>query len=235
MQTKKIAIEIWSDIVCPFCFIGKKKMEKAVSRLNANEQVDIIWRSFQLDPDFPMNQSISTSEHLVQRKGYPLEQVNLMMGQLANQGKEYGIDFQFDKARSFNTIDAHRLIHWAKEENKSDELKEALMLYYFTEGFDLSITDNLMVVIEKVGLDVAKAKEVLTTNAYAEHVEQDITQARKLGVRGVPYFLINGKEHISGAQHDSVFENILTAALTDQKLADSGNPEGVCIANEECT
>ncbi len=234
MQPKKVTIEIWSDIVCPFCFIGKKKMELAIAKLKAEDKVEIIWRSFQLDPDFPMDSSISTNEYLVQRKGYPKEQVSTMTAQLTDQGKEYGINFQFKKARSFNTLNAHRLIQWAKNFGKSNELKEALMLNYFTEGLDLSITNNLMTVLEKVGLDIEKAKQILDSNDYKEAVEHDIFRSQELGIRGVPYFILNDKATISGAQNDSVFENILAAALKNIKPSKNGGQEGVCIPNEEC-
>lgn len=234
METKKVTIEIWSDIVCPFCYIGKKKMELAITTLQAEDKVDLIWRSFQLDPDFPMNTSVSTNDYLVQRKGYPKDQVTMMTAQLMDQGKAYGIDYQFDHARSFNTLNAHRMIQWAKNDGKSNELKEALMFSYFTEGVDLSVTNNLMTVIGKVGLDIEKAKQILETNAYTEDVEGDINRSRKLGVRGVPYFLINEEVTISGAQPDKTFENALAAALENLKLSDTNNPEGICTPNEGC-
>lgn len=234
MQNKKVIIEIWSDIVCPFCFLGKKKMELAIAKLKAEDKVEIIWRSFQLDPDFPMDSSISTNEYLIQRKGYPEEQVNIMTDQLTDQGKEYGIDFQFKKARSFNTLNAHRLIQWAKNFSKSNELKEALMLNYFTEGLDLSNTENLMAVVEKVGLDLEKAKQILDSNDYNEAVEHDISLSKKLGIRGVPYFIINDETTISGAQNDNVFENILAAALKNIIPLENEEQEGICIPNEKC-
>lgn len=234
MKTEKITIEIWSDIVCPFCFVGKKKMEKAIATLKAEDQVEIIWRSFQLDPDFPTGKSISTNEYLVQRKGYPKEQVARMTAQLVESGKGYGIDFNFDKARSFNTLNAHRLIHWANEEGKSNELKEALMISYFSEGLDLSVTENLLSVLENAGLDMTKAKEVLESDAYTAEVNQDISKARTLGVSGVPYFVLNGEAAISGAQNDEVFENTLAAALKNLKPEDDTRQEGICVPDEGC-
>jgi predicted DsbA family dithiol-disulfide isomerase len=213
VETEKVKIEIWSDIVCPYCFLGKKKMENAIAKLHAEDKVEIIWHSFQLDPDFPMDTSISTSEYLIERRGVPRKQVSQMTAQLVKQGRGYGIDFQFDKAHSFNTFDAHRLIQWAKKEDKSHELKEAFMINYFTHGLDLSVTENLMTIIEEVGLDAVKAKQILESNTYSEEVKHDINRSRQLGIRGVPFFLINGKASISGAQSDSVFEKELAAAL----------------------
>jgi protein disulfide-isomerase len=234
MQTKKITIEIWSDIVCPFCYIGKKKLETAIAKLDAVDQVKIIWHSFQLDPDFPMDTSISTNDYLVKRKGYPHQQVSTMIAQLVEQGKEYNIDFHFDKSRTFNTSDAHRLIQWAKSEGKSNEFKEALMLSYFTDGLDLSVTNNLLIVLEKVGLDLTKAKHILETNAYADDLARDIYEAQQLGIRGVPYFVINKNESISGAQSDKVFEITLAAALKSIIPSINGTKESICIPDEGC-
>jgi len=234
MDTEKINIEIWSDVVCPFCFIGKKKMEQTISKLNAEDKVELIWHSFQLDPDFPKDTSVPSTKHLSEKKGYPVEQIRGMYNQLVNQGKEYGIDFRFDNALSFNTLDAHRLIQWSKTLNKSNELKGAFMLAYFTKGADLSKQQNILNIIEEINLDTAKAKEILNSNEYEQEVEQDIYQARQLGIRGVPYFLINEKEVISGAQNDSVFETILSAALKEIKPAETISQEGICLPNGEC-
>ena len=234
MNTEKVKIEIWSDVVCPFCFIGKKKMEQAITKLNAEDKVEIIWHSFQLDPDFPKDTSVPSTKHLSEKKGYPVEQIKGMYTQLANQGKEYGIDFQFDIALSFNTLDAHRLIQWAKTVNKSNELKEEFMLAYFTNGADLSQQENILKVVSNVDLDTEKAKEILDTDAFAQEVEQDIYQSRQLGIRGVPYFLINEKEVISGAQNDKVFENVLSTALKNAKPKETTSQEGICLPNGEC-
>jgi len=234
MQNKKIKIEIWSDIVCPFCFIGKKKMDLAIAKLKLEDQVDLTWRSFQLDPDFPLNTSISTNEYLVQRKGYPQEQVNQMTSQLKEQGKTYNIDFQFEKARSFNTLDAHKLIKYAKKEGKSNELKESLMLNYFTNGIDLSKKENLLHIINQMGLDIEKAKQVIETKAYQEEIENDIIKAKHLGIRGVPYFLINEKLTISGAQQDNVFENVLVTTLKNLTSVENNIQGEVCSPDGDC-
>ncbi len=234
MSREKIKIEIWSDVVCPFCFIGKRKMEHAVTKLNAEDKLEIIWHSFQLDSNFPKNISVPSTKHLSEKKGYPVEQIKGMYHQLANQGKKYDIDFQFDNALSFNTLDVHRLIQWSKTLNKSNELKEAFMLAYFTNGVDLSQQESILKVLKNVGLDSVKGSAVLNSDDYKQKVEQDIYQSRQLGIRGVPHFLINEKEVISGAQNDSVFENILSAALTKMKPKEITSQEGICLPNGEC-
>jgi predicted DsbA family dithiol-disulfide isomerase len=234
MKTKKVTIDIWSDVVCPFCYIGKKKMELAIKNLKAENQVEIIWHSFQLDPNFPTDTSMSTNEYLVKRKGYPQYQVTMMTAQLVEQGKNYNIDFQFKKARSFNTLNTHRLIKWAKEYGKDNELKEALMLNYFSKGIDLSVNDSLIRIVEQVGLNGLTAIQMLETNQYQEAVQSDINQSQELGISGVPYFLINKKVTISGAQNDKVFENTLASALKDIEPLDNSSQEGICIPNKGC-
>tara|TARA_B100000508_G_scaffold141077_2_gene146006 strand:+ start:3298 stop:4113 length:816 start_codon:yes stop_codon:yes gene_type:complete len=234
MNIEKVKIEIWSDVVCPFCFIGKKKMEQAITNLNANDRVEVIWHSFQLAPDFPKDTSLPSTKYLSEKKGYPVKQIKAMYDQLAHQGKEYGIDFQFDNALSFNTLGVHRLIQWAKTVNKSTELKEGFMLAYFTDGIDLSQHENVLKVVEKIGLDTTKAKEILNSDEYMQQVEQDIYQSQQLGIRGVPYFLINEKEVISGAQSDEVFENVLRAALSKIESKETSSQQGICLPNGEC-
>lgn len=234
MNSEKVVVEIWSDVVCPFCYIGKKKMEKAVAKLGAQEKVEIIWHSFQLDPSFPKGTSTPSMQYLSQSKGLPLEQVNMMGAQLTQQAKAYDIDFRFDKAKSFNTWDAHRLIQWAKTLHKSNELKEAFMEAYFTNGIDLSNRENILAIVVKVGLNKEQASQILNSDAYTEEVQHDIYQSRQLGIRGVPYFLINETSAISGAQNDQVFENAISMALKELKTSSTQGPEGVCEPNGKC-
>jgi predicted DsbA family dithiol-disulfide isomerase len=206
---EKIKIDIWSDIVCPFCFIGKKKLEQAIAKLNLQDQVEMEWHSFQLDPDFPKGEAIPSSEYLAKRKNFPLEQINAIEQQLTANAKNYGIDFHFEKALSFNTLEVHRLWQWSKSFGKSSELKEALMLAYFTNGIDLSKEENVLKVVENCGLNPSEAKEILQSNRFSNEVDEDIYHASQIGVRGVPFFVINNQFAISGAQEDSVFENAL--------------------------
>lgn len=206
---KTIKIDIWSDIVCPFCFIGKKKLEKAIAKLQLSDQVEIEWHSFQLDPDFPKGEAIPSSTYLAQRKKFPIEQINAIQQILTETAKTYGIDFQFDKALSFNTLEVHRLWQWSKNLGKSSELKQALMEAYFTEGIDLSKEENVLQVVEKCGLDKLEAQTILKSNQFSAEVDEDIYHASQIGIRGVPFFVLDNQFAISGAQDDSVFENAL--------------------------
>ena len=234
MNTEKATIEVWSDVVCPFCLVGKKKLEQAIESQNAQNHIEIIWRSFQLDPGFPQNESVPSMKNLTERKGYPADQVVAMCGQLTASGKPYGIDFNFDKALTFNTSNAHRLIHWAKEYDKSNDLKEALMTAHFSLGKDLSSDTELASVAKSVGLDSTKATELLASDKYAAEVAADITNAQKIGVRGVPFFLIDGKQGISGAQSDAVFEDAIQHILKDRSIVTSTSGAEVCSPDGEC-
>lgn len=234
MNTDKITIDIWSDIVCPFCYIGKKKIEQTITKLGAEDKVEIIWHSFQLDPDFSEDKAIPSISYLSERKGYPIDQVVGMCGQLTAQGKAYGIQFNFDSALTFNTLNAHRLIQWAKQMDKASELKEALMFAYFSEGVDLSEQENLLTVVKNTGLDANAAQEMLNGNDFFAEVVSDIDQVKSLGINGVPYFIINGSQPIYGAQSDAVFENALAAALKNLKPSEASTKEGVCLPSGEC-
>ena len=219
MQNPVINIEIWSDIVCPFCYVGKKKIQQVIEKLNIEDEVQIIWRSYQLDPDLPSEKAYPSLEYLMKKKNISAEQMQGMNEYLKQQGLQYGIDFQLDKSMVFNTFKAHRLLQWAKEFNKSSELKEAFMKAYFTNGIDLSNPENLISAVGKVGLDTQKAIEVLNSNDYSEAVENDIYQSKTISLRGVPHFLFNDKFFISGAQEDLVFENAIKGELLRQKQA----------------
>lgn len=209
----KVVIEVWSDVVCPFCYLGKKKLDQAIQKLGAQEKVEIRWHSFQLDPDYPKGQSIPASTHLVENRGYEPAQLRRVQENLQKAGSDYGIDFQFEKTYTFNTFDAHRLWQWSKSYGKENEMKEALMKAYFTDGQDLSKKPALLEVVAHLGMDKSAAENILNSDDYAEVVAQDQRLARENQIGGVPYFLIDGESVISGAQDDLVFEQALQKAL----------------------
>ena len=235
MNKNVITVDIWSDIVCPFCYIGKAKLEKAIADLNASDKVQINWHSFQLDPDFPMGTSIPAADYLAKRKGYPVNQINAIQVQLTNQAKPYGIDFRFENNLSFNTLDAHRLWKWSAQFNKANEVKTALMKAYFTDGLDLSKQENLLQVIANTGLDRNEAAKVLASDAFKNEVFEDIQMASQIGIRGVPYFILNNKYSISGAQDDAVFKGALEELLKDLPANNVLENEGaVCEPSGKC-
>lgn len=213
MKNEKVKVEIWSDFVCPYCYIGKKKLQQAIKKLNIADKVEIVWHSYQLDPYFPRGGSVPTSQYLLEKKGLTKDGLEATYQQLTSRGLQYGIDFQFGKALTFNTFDAHRLWQWSKTYDKGSGMKEALFEAYFTRGVDLSRRENLLNVVENMGLDREEAGRILDSDDYGDSLNDDVYQARLLDVRGVPYFLVNGEMVISGAQDDRVFEQLLSTAV----------------------
>lgn len=208
-------IEIWSDVVCPFCYIGKRKMEKALQKFPFASHVEIEWKSFQLNPDLQTNPNISTVEHLAQSKGWSLEQTREISSNVVAMAKEEGLTFDFDRAVVANTKNAHRLIHLAKESGKQDAMKERLLQAYFSEGRNVDDFETLLELGKEVGLDEKNIEALLNSNQYEDAVNQDIYESRLIGVRGVPFFVLDRKFGISGAQPDEVFDQTLEKAWAE--------------------
>jgi predicted DsbA family dithiol-disulfide isomerase len=232
---QKVKIEIWSDIVCPFCYIGKNKLFQAIDKLNAKEQIEVVWHSFQLDPSFPLGESVATSQYLSERKNISREQLEGMYDHIKANGKAYNIQFNFKNALTFNTHQAHKLWQWTKKFNKSSEMKEVLMYAYFTENRDLSKESELIELVEKIGLSKQEAILALESEEYTNIVQMDLYAAHQMDIRGVPFFLINEKAVISGAQDDRVFEQVLQTALQfSQKTSVLGNSDAICNSEGNC-
>jgi predicted DsbA family dithiol-disulfide isomerase len=205
----KLRIDVWSDVVCPFCYVGKQKLDQAIQKLNLDDKVIVEYHSFLLDPTFPKGEGVPATEHLAKRKGMPLANIESAQHRLTEQGRAYGIDFRFDRAINFNTEDVHRLLQWAKAFDKADVLKTNLFKAHFSDGVDLSKPENINVIVAQSGLDSDAAMKVLNSDNYIVEVQQDIAIAQQIGVRGVPFFVFNRKTAISGAQPDSVFEEVI--------------------------
>jgi predicted DsbA family dithiol-disulfide isomerase len=205
-------IEIWSDVVCPFCYIGKRKLERALEKFPYRDKVEVEWKSFQLNPDLQTNPSISTLEHLAQSKGWSIAQTRQITSNVVEMAKAEGLNFDFDKAVVANTKNAHQLIHLAKEFGKQDQIKESLLKAYFSEGKNVDDPDTLIEVGTASGLDPVVITAMLESNRYEIAVNQDINESKLLGVRGVPFFVIDRKFGISGAQPDEIFDQTLEKA-----------------------
>lgn len=228
-------VEIWSDVVCPFCYIGKRKFEKALEGFNAKDKVEIEWKSFQLDPDMEYKEGQSVHEYLGKRKGGTTADGKRMNDGMAAIAKEVGLDYNFDKAIVNNTLDAHRLLHFAKEQGLQNELKERLFKAYYTEGQNIGDTDTLVQLASEIGLNAEKARQVLESGAYEEAVRNDQYYAYQVGVQGVPFFVFNNKYAVSGAQPPEVFTQVLDKVWDEEKpelLAVQG--ESSCDINGNC-
>jgi predicted DsbA family dithiol-disulfide isomerase len=223
-----IQIEVWSDIVCPWCYIGKRRLERALAGFDG--EVSVEWRSFQLDPSTPIGDPRPVAESLAARTGLSAAQVQGMFGHVTAIAAEEGLAYDFGKARTANTVDAHRLLHFAKAHGRQGELKERLMHAYFTEGADVADHATLAALAGEAGLDEVAAKQALADGSHAEDVAADIAQARAYGISGVPFFVFDQRLGVSGAQPLEVFEQALRQASLTMLRA----PEGTAGAGE-CT
>jgi len=210
-------IEIWSDIACPFCYIGKRKLEKAIQRLPDSEGIVLEWKSFQLNPNLQTDPNQNTLTYLAETKGWTMEQTLQMTAQVTAMGKEEGLNFNFEKTAVANTKRSHRLLHLAKEHNCQNELKEQLFKVYFEEGKNIDDLETLLQCAEHAGIPQAEAKKVLDTHGFEEEIDQDVYESRLIGVQGVPFFVFDRKYGISGAQPDEVFDRTLQQALDEVK------------------
>ena len=222
-------VEIWSDVMCPFCYIGKLKFEKALEQFPHKDDIKISWKSFQLDPTTITDPSLNTIEHLRLKKGWSKEQASETIAYVTNIAHQVGLQFNFEKAVVANSFDAHRLSHLAKKYNLQNELEEKLFSAYFIEGKNTADYETLLQIANEVGLDKAEVSTMLNGNTFANEVHQDIEQAQQIGVRGVPFFVLNQKYAISGAQESDTFLQALHKAYDETKLVDlPGNDSVVC-------
>ncbi len=193
-------IEIWSDFVCPFCYIGKRNLEKALEQIDNRHSIEVEFKSFQLDPRAEKYPKASSYEIIAARYGIGLEESKAMHLRVAMQGAEVGPPMNFDKVVTTNTFDAHRLSHYAKAKGKMREVAEILMKAHFAVGENIGDIETLVKLGSGIGLDEAEVRKVLSCDDFASDVSEDINKAKKLGIDGVPYFLIDGKLAAFGAQ-----------------------------------
>ncbi len=228
-------IQIWSDIVCPFCYIGKRKLELALAGFPNKEDVEIEWKSFQLDPEMDNREGLSVHAYLGKRKGGTTEAGRRMNSQMSAIAKEVGLDYDFDKAIINNTLSAHRLLHFAKTKGLQNEMKERLFLAYYTEGKDVADHGTLTALAAELGLDANEIRQVLDNGTYTDEVRADQQLAYQIGVQGVPFYVFNNKYAVSGAQSPETFRQVLQQVWEEDKpaiLAEGG--EGSCDINGNC-
>jgi len=205
----KMKVEIWSDVMCPFCYIGKRRLEAALAQFPHRDQVEVVWKSFQLDPNLKTEPAKSVKQSLAEKKGWSPEQTDQTMAYVVNMAKEAGLAYDFDKAVVANSFDAHRFSHLAKKYGKQDEAEERLFAAYFIEGKNTADHQTLIQLGTEIGLDPAEVARVLAGNDYADDVQTDIYESRQVGVTGVPFFVFNDKYTVSGAQGSGVFLQVL--------------------------
>jgi predicted DsbA family dithiol-disulfide isomerase len=198
-------IDIWSDIRCPFCYIGKRKFEMALEKFAHKDKVNVTWKSFELDPGLITNAEVSAIDHLASAKGISNEQAKGMQDYVANIAKEIDLDFNSKNSIVANSFNAHRLIQLAKTKGLGSEAEEALFKAHFAEGKNIDDNDTLFETGVSIGLAESEVKEIFTSEAFSKEVRQDEMQAQSLGINGVPFFVINNKYAVSGAQSPQTF------------------------------
>lgn len=200
-------IEIWSDVVCPWCYIGKRRLERALE--DHADPVEIVWRSFELDPSAPREPLDKLDEALAEKYGTSVDEARAMMDGMARTAAEEGLELNFARAQRGNTLDAHRLLHFAASRDLQAEMKERLFRAYMTEGRAISDREELALLADDVGLDADEVRGMLETDRFEQEVRMDQARAREIGIRGVPFFVFDGRLAVSGAQPSDVFRQAL--------------------------
>jgi predicted DsbA family dithiol-disulfide isomerase len=201
--------------MCPFCYIGKRRLEQALEQLSLNE-VEITWKSFLLNPELQTDLDKSALTYLAENKGMPIEQVRSMFVQVEMMAKEVGLSYTLEKTIVANSMKAHRFLHYAKHEGKQDVAKERVLAAHFGENKNVDDNAVLLEIAESIGLDAARTLEVLNSQEFEEGVKYDIYEAHQLGVKGVPFFVFNNKYGISGAQPLEVFMDTLEKVMVEE-------------------
>lgn len=224
-------VEIWSDIMCPFCYIGKRNFEAALKEFDAKNEIEIEWKSFQLDPTIPKSfeKKVSTYEYLAERKGMPVERSKELHDSLVETARKVGLTYNFEKAVVANSFDAHKLIQLAKTKGLGDAAEESLFKAYFTDGKDMSDHSTLLQLGNEIGLNEEEITAALASKEFDAKVNFDISEGSQLGVTGVPFFVFDRKYAVSGAQPIETFLNALK-----QSHAESNNEGASCTPGGGC-
>jgi predicted DsbA family dithiol-disulfide isomerase len=215
MTNNKMNVEIWSDIMCPFCYLGKRKFENALAFFPARDNVNVIWKSFQLNPDLKTDTSITIYEYLSRVKGLEIELAKELNAHVSQSAKKVGLDYNFDKIVVANTFKAHILLHFAKKQGKQNEVKERLLKAFFTEGKNVDDIPTLIEIGMETGLNVDSLAEAMQSEKYFDEVREDIYEAQQFDIRGVPFFLFDRKYGVSGAQESPVFLETLEKSFIE--------------------
>ena len=208
-------VEIWSDVLCPFCYIGKRNFEKALSEFSEAEWIEVEWKSFQLDPQAAPKPGTNVYTYLAESKGKSLDWSIDMHRQVEQMAAQAGLEYNFDIAQPANSYLAHRFIQLAKQKGLGNEAEEALFNAYFTAGKNISDSDTLIEIGESIGIDAGTTHHLIHSDEGADGVSRDIYEARQIGVTGVPFFVFDNKYAISGAQQPDMFTQCLERSFTE--------------------
>ena len=217
-------VDIWSDVVCPFCYIGKKRLEAAAKQ--AGMELEVHWHSFELDPEAPIRQEVSNSERLAQKYNRTIAEVEEMQRNIATMAKAEGIEFNWENANSGNTFNAHRVIHLAQSKGLGSEAKEAFFYSYMTQGMPIGERETIEDVASRIGLNPVEVDDLLDSDEYADFVKFDEEVAHdQLKVTGVPFFIFDQRVALAGAQPTDVFVQVLKQAAEGVSQAETQDAE----------
>jgi len=214
-----VHVEIWSDIACPWCYVGKRRFEAALAAFEHRDDVTVTWRSFELDPSAPADRGVDAATHLADKYGTSREQAVAMNEKMTSTAAGEGLDFHFERVRGGNMFDAHRLVHLAKAHGLQDAMKERLMRAYLTEGELMSDHAVLQRLAAEVGLPEDEVRDLLATDRFADAVRDDERTASALGIHAVPFFVVDRRIGASGAQPPEVLGELLPRAWADSQPA----------------
>ncbi|HWL22718.1 MAG TPA: DsbA family oxidoreductase [Ureibacillus sp.] len=225
-------VEVWSDYVCPFCYIGKRQLEKAIRDSGYEGQIEVEYKSFLLDPTTPIDAEEPVISSLAKKYRMSETEAKNMTNNVAERAKEVGLNYNFDQMKTANTVAAHRLAKWAETKNKGHEMSERLLKAYFLEGEAIGKSEVLLKLVNEIGLNPVEAEGIINGNQYKDEVEKDIVEAQQLGVRGVPFFVFDNKYGISGAQPQGLFQQTIEKAASEAglkpKLKMVGDQSNLC-------
>lgn len=229
-------IDIWSDVVCPFCYVGKRHFEQALARFPHRDQVEVVWHSFELDPHAEKAPEGNVVDLVSRKYGLSRDQAEASQRQIAAMAAQAGLDFQWEQCRPGNTFDAHRLIQLASERGLADAAEERLFRAYFTEGELVSDTETLVRLADEIGLDPVEVGQVLASDGFAEAVRADESRASAYGIRGVPFFVLDERLGVSGAQPVEAFTQALEQAWGSREPLTmvSGPSAGPVCEDDSC-
>ena len=212
-----VKVDVWSDVQCPWCYIGKRKFEDGAAKFGGDVEVE--YHSFELAPDTPVDYEGTTLEYISERKGMPITQAKEMLERVTGIASTVGLDFDYEHVHQTNTVKAHELIHFAKSKGRQLDMKERLLKAYFVEGHHVGRIEDLADLAAEIGLDRAEVVAALEAETYLADVKADVAQAVAYGIQGVPFFVIDGKYGVSGAQEAGAFAEVLRQARAERDEA----------------
>ena len=213
-MSEPIKVDIWSDVQCPWCYIGKRKFEAGAAIFG--DEVEVEYHSFELSPDTPVDFDGTPVDYLSQRKGFPVPQVEEMLARVTGIAKDVGLDYDYDHVHQTNTVISHELIHFAKSKGRQLEMKERLLKAYFVNGEHVGRIPDLVAIAVELGYDEAEVTEALESHRFLPDVKADVALAQEYGIQGVPFFVIDGKYGVSGAQEAEAFANVLAQVKSER-------------------